>query len=195
MSTWFTAWNYDLLWALVCGFLAFFYLAGVWRLRRRGDRWPVHRTVLWLAGIALLFYVTNGPLNVYQDYLFSIHMLAHMLLAMVIPLLLVPGAPITLAMRAIHKRDDGSRGAREWIMLIVHSRYMRVLDEPGRGRRDLRRLAVGVLLHPAVQLGGDRPHRALLDDRALPGERLPVRDEPDRRRPARPTAPRTRSGC
>jgi putative copper resistance protein D len=128
--TWLTAWNFDLLWMLVCGFLAFFYIAGVWRLRRRGDSWPVHRTVMWLAGVALLFYVTNGPLNVYQDYLFSVHMLAHMVLAMVIPVLLVPGAPITLALRAIHKRDDGSRGAREWIMATVQSRYMSVLANP-----------------------------------------------------------------
>ncbi|WP_224760583.1 cytochrome c oxidase assembly protein [Salinibacterium sp. ZJ450] len=130
VSTWLSSWNPDLLWTLVSAFLAFFYLAGVWRLRRRGDRWPLHRTVLWLAGVALLFYVTNGPMNVYQDYLFSIHMLAHMLLAMVIPVLLVPGAPITLIMRAVRKRTDGSRGVREWTMLTVHSRYMRVLTNP-----------------------------------------------------------------
>ncbi|MET1044523.1 MAG: cytochrome c oxidase assembly protein [Microbacteriaceae bacterium] len=130
VSTWFLSWNPDLLWSLVSAFLAFFYLAGVWRLHRRGDRWPVYRTVMWLAGVALLFYVTNGPLNVYQDYLFSVHMLAHMLLAMVIPVLLVPGAPITLAMRAVRKRSDGSRGVREWMMLLVHSRYMRVLSNP-----------------------------------------------------------------
>ncbi|WP_198295499.1 cytochrome c oxidase assembly protein [Diaminobutyricimonas sp. LJ205] len=129
-STWFTAWNLDPLWSLVCGFLAFFYLAGVWRLRRRGDRWPVYRTVLWLVGVAVLFYVTCGPMNVYQDYLFSVHMLAHMMLTMLIPVLLVPGAPVTLALRTIERRTDGSRGAREWIMLAVHSRYMRVLTNP-----------------------------------------------------------------
>ncbi len=60
---------------------------------------------LWLVGLALLFYVTNGGINVYEQYLFSAHMLAHMLLGMVIPLLLVPAAPITLALRAIQKRD------------------------------------------------------------------------------------------
>ena len=37
---WLTAWNIDLLWAFAAGFGVFFYLAGVWRLRRRGDAWP-----------------------------------------------------------------------------------------------------------------------------------------------------------
>ncbi|MBU4464514.1 MAG: cytochrome c oxidase assembly protein, partial [Actinobacteria bacterium] len=49
---------------------------------------------------------------------------------MVIPVLLVPGAPITLALRAIRKRTDSSRGAREWILLLVHSRVAGVLTHP-----------------------------------------------------------------
>jgi putative copper resistance protein D len=125
-----TTWNFDILWVLVCAFGAFFYLAAVWRMHRRGDSWPWYRTVLWLLGIALLFYVTNGGVNVYEKFLFSQHMLAHMALGMVIPVLLVPAAPITLALRAIHKRADGSRGAREWILLIVHSRYFGILSNP-----------------------------------------------------------------
>ncbi|MDF1477659.1 cytochrome c oxidase assembly protein [Leifsonia sp. H3M29-4] len=125
-----TLWNIDLLWLLICAFGVFFYLAGVWRLHRRGDRWPVHRTVLWVLGMLLLFVVTNGGVNLYQEYLFSAHMLAHMTLGMMVPVLLVPGAPITLAMRAIVKRTDGSRGPREWISLIVHSRYLAIIGHP-----------------------------------------------------------------
>jgi len=125
-----TMWNIDLLWALVCGFGIFFYLAGVWRLHRRGDRWPWYRTVLWVAGLVLLFVMTSGGVNSYEKYLFSAHMLAHMTLGMMIPVLLVPGAPVTLALRAVHRRTDDSRGAREWTMLIVHSRYFRILANP-----------------------------------------------------------------
>jgi putative copper resistance protein D len=125
-----TQWNFDLLWVLVCGFAIFFYLAGVARLHRRGDRWPIHRTVLWIAGILMLFYITNGGVNTYEKYLFSAHMLAHMVLGMMIPVLLVPAAPITLALRAIIKREDGSRGAREWIMLAVHSRLFGFFANP-----------------------------------------------------------------
>jgi len=126
----FTLWNFDLVWLLVCAFLIFFYVAGVLRLRARGDKWPVLRTVSWIAGVLVLFYITNGGVNVYEKYLFSTHMLAHMTLGMMVPVLLVPGAPITLALRTVRKRDDGSRGVREWLMLIVHSRYFSILANP-----------------------------------------------------------------
>jgi cytochrome c oxidase assembly factor CtaG/putative copper export protein len=126
----FTLWNFDLLWVLFCAFAVFFYLAGVWRLKKRGDSWPVLRTVLWVLGMALLFYITNGGVNEYEKYLFSTHMLAHMTLGMMVPVLLVPGAPITLALRTIRKRDDGSRGPREWIMLATHSKYFGFLSRP-----------------------------------------------------------------
>ncbi|MHB1171056.1 MAG: cytochrome c oxidase assembly protein [Lacisediminihabitans sp.] len=129
-ARYFTEWRFDLLWVLVIAFLAFFYLAGVRRLRKRGDSWPWYRTVLWLAGLAVLFYVTNGGVNAYEKYLFSAHMLAHMVLSMMIPVLLVPAAPVTLALRTIAKRNDGSRGAREWILLAVHSRIAGFFANP-----------------------------------------------------------------
>ncbi len=123
-------WSIDPLWSVICAMLACFYLAGVARLARRGDRWPLQRTVAWLAGVALLWWCTNGALNLYQEFQFSLHMLVHMLLGMAVPVLLVPGAPITLAMRAIRKRRDGSRGGREWLMAVVHSKYLEVLSSP-----------------------------------------------------------------
>ncbi|MFB7249627.1 cytochrome c oxidase assembly protein [Microbacterium sp. NPDC056234] len=130
IDRWFTEWNIDVLWLVAGGFGLVFYLAGVLRLRRRGDRWPIHRTVFWVFGVLLLIWVTSGALNAYQDYLFSVHMMGHMLLSMAIPLLLVSGAPITLALRAIEKRDDGTRGGREWIMWAVHSPFARVVTHP-----------------------------------------------------------------
>jgi putative copper resistance protein D len=130
LDRWFTQWNIDILWLVAAGFGVFLYLAGVRRLHRRGDRWPIHRTVFWLLGMLLLVWVTGGPINAYQEYLFSVHMLGHMMLTMAIPLLLVVGAPVTLALRAIHKRDDGTRGGREWIMWAVHSPFARVVTQP-----------------------------------------------------------------
>ncbi|MBX0300552.1 bifunctional copper resistance protein CopD/cytochrome c oxidase assembly protein [Cryobacterium sp. 1639] len=129
-ARYFTEWNFDLAWVLFCAFGIFFYLAGVVRLRRRGDSWPLHRTILWVVGLITLFYITNGGVNVYEKYLFSTHMLAHMALTMLVPVLLVPGAPVTLAARAIRMRRDGSRGPREWILLAVHSKYAGVISNP-----------------------------------------------------------------
>ncbi|WP_405374382.1 MULTISPECIES: cytochrome c oxidase assembly protein [unclassified Microbacterium] len=127
---WFTTWDVDLIWVFAAGFGLFFYLAGVRRLARRGDRWPLWRTALWTLGVVLLFWVTSGPVNAYQDYLFSMHMAGHMLLSMAIPMCLVFGAPVTLASRAIRKRDDGTRGGREWILWAVHSPYAKILTHP-----------------------------------------------------------------
>src|SRR5690606_34834141 len=127
---WFTSWSPDLLWLLVAGFGIFFYLAGVRRLRARGDRWPIHRPVPWVLGMLALVWVTDGPLKVYEAYLLSAHMLGHMLLGMAIPILLVLAGPITLALRAIRKRDDGSRGPREWILIAVHSKWAAFITNP-----------------------------------------------------------------
>jgi cytochrome c oxidase assembly factor CtaG/putative copper export protein len=130
IERYFTGLNPDILWIILVGFGLFFYLAGVWRLHRRGDKWPIHRTVLWVIGMFGLLYVTSGGVNVYEKYLFSAHMIAHMVLTMAIPVFLVPSAPITLALRAINKRDDSTRGAREWILLAVHSRPFNFLANP-----------------------------------------------------------------
>ncbi|WP_427869953.1 cytochrome c oxidase assembly protein [Leucobacter luti] len=128
--SYFTEWKFDLAWGLVCAFGIALYLAGVWRLARRGDKWPVGRTISWVLGLAMLFYTTNGALNAYEQYLFSVHMLAHMMLTMLIPLVLVLGAPMTLALRATAKRSDGSWGGREWIQWAVHTPYSKVITHP-----------------------------------------------------------------
>ncbi len=130
LEKYFTAWNFDLIWMLITAFAIFFYIFGVYRLNRRGDKWPIMRTVSWIGGMLLLFYVTNGGINSYEAYLFSAHMAAHMTIGMMIPILLVPGAPVTLAMRAVLKRTDGSRGGREWILKAVHSKYAGFISHP-----------------------------------------------------------------
>ncbi|MFJ4167711.1 cytochrome c oxidase assembly protein [Microbacterium sp. NPDC089698] len=127
---WITAWNIDLIWATAAVFGIVLYAVGVLRLRKRGDSWPIHRTIFWILGLLGLVWVTGGAINAYQETLFSVHMLGHMMLSMAIPLLLVAGAPVTLALRAIDKRDDGTRGGREWILWAVHSPFSRVVTNP-----------------------------------------------------------------
>ena len=96
MATFFTQWKLDILWGLIALWAIGAYLVAVRRLKARGDSWPVARTISWVSGMLVLIFVTSGSLNVYQEYLFSIHMVAHMFLTMAIPVLLVPGAPVTL---------------------------------------------------------------------------------------------------
>lgn len=124
------AWKIDLLWLVIALVAAGAYIAGVVRLTRRGDAWHWSRTASWLGGMALLVYTTSGVFNVYEQYLFSTHMLAHMILAMGVPVLLVPGAPVTLLSRAVAKRQDDSMGVREWVLWAVHTRYARIISNP-----------------------------------------------------------------
>ena len=129
-AAFFTEWQLDPLWVVVAVGLAIAYIAGFVRLRRRGDAWPVGRLVLWLIGMALLVYVTSGGPMVYGRVLFSAHMIQHMLIVMIVPLPMVLGAPITLLMRAVPARTDGSRGARDWILGAVHHPYLRFWAHP-----------------------------------------------------------------
>jgi putative copper resistance protein D len=120
----------DILWLVIALAAMGAYLLGVRVLRMRGDSWPIARTISWLAGMLLLIYTTSGALNAYQEYLFSVHMIAHMSLTMAIPVLLVPGAPVTLLMRAVHKRPDESRGVREWVLWAVHTKPAMFVAHP-----------------------------------------------------------------
>jgi cytochrome c oxidase assembly factor CtaG/putative copper export protein len=107
------------------------YLAGVWRLHRRGIAWPVGRTASWLAGVAALGAVTLLGVGKYAYILFSVHMAQHMVLSMIVPVLLVLGAPATLALRALRSSTDPAvRGPREWLLIALHSRLTRLLTHP-----------------------------------------------------------------
>lgn len=125
-----TVWRFDLVWAIVAFGAIAAYLLGVRKLAKRGDKWSVARTSSWVGGMLVLFYTTSGALNAYQEYLFSMHMIGHMILAMGIPVLLVVGAPVTLLMRAVDKRQDDSRGIREWVLWAVHTKYAQFVSHP-----------------------------------------------------------------
>ena len=127
---WFTSFNIDLIWLLISTLGIVLYLVGVWRLRKRGDTWSPARTISWVAGMLLLAWITSGPMNVYEQYLFSVHMIAHMMLTMAVPVLLVPGAPVTLISRAVQKRTDASEGVREWVLWAVHTPYAQFVANP-----------------------------------------------------------------
>ncbi|QDC26221.1 copper resistance protein CopD [Georgenia yuyongxinii] len=128
--TYLTQWRLDPLTTLAAAAGLVVYLGWVVRLRRRGDSWFAGRTAAWLAGLLLFFWVTNGGPAVYGKILFSAHMIQHMLLVMMVPIFLVLGAPVTLAVRALPHRRDGSRGPREWLLALVHSRVAAFFSHP-----------------------------------------------------------------
>ncbi|GIF77239.1 ABC transporter permease [Asanoa siamensis] len=126
-----TRWLVDPLLLAAVLALAGTYLAGVRRLSRRGDAWPPGRTAAFLAGCAVVAVATCGGIARYAPVLFSVHMVEHLLLAMVAPVLLVLGAPVTLGLRALPATTDPTwPGPREWLLAAVHSRAARLLTQP-----------------------------------------------------------------
>ena len=106
------------------------YIAGVMRLRARGDSWHPGRTISWLIGVSAIIWATNSGMALYSQVSFSIHMFQHMLLSMIAPILLVMGTPITLALRALRPAPDGRRGPREWIVWGINSPVSRFVTHP-----------------------------------------------------------------
>ncbi|MFI6415948.1 cytochrome c oxidase assembly protein [Streptomyces sp. NPDC050842] len=104
---------------------------GVARLRRRGDAWPVSRTVFFVVGVLTVALVMCTKLNDYGMVMFSVHMVQHMVISMLSPILLLLGAPVTLALRALPVAGRGSTGPRELLLKLLHSRYMKVITHPG----------------------------------------------------------------
>ena len=107
------------------------YIKGVVILKKRGDAWPVGRTVAFALGISALDFATSGGLGVYAQYSFEYHMVAHMTLGMIAPIGLVLGAPITLALRTLPQgRTPEERGPRAVLLALLHSRVGAVVTNP-----------------------------------------------------------------
>ncbi len=126
-----TFWRFDLFLGTGAVVLAGLYVAGAAHLRRRGDAWPVGRTAAWLLGCLTLVLVTSSGVGAYGAAMFSVHMSQHMVLNMLIPVLLVLGAPATLMLRTLPKAEpDQPPRSRDWLMLLLHSWPTRWLSHP-----------------------------------------------------------------
>jgi len=126
-----TLWTFDLFFAALVIVLGGLYIAGVVRLRRRGDAWPVGRTAAWFFGLLTIVAVTETGVARYAPILFSVHMVQHMVLSMLTPIFLVMGGPVTLALRALKPaKIRGDRGPREWLTAALHSRTLAVIAHP-----------------------------------------------------------------
>lgn len=107
------------------------YLLGVRSLRRRGMRWAWYRTASFATGVGTLVLVTATGVMGYGMMLFSVHMFQKMTVSVVSAMLLMLGAPIALAIRALPHHGAGALGRR--VLLWA-----------------LRSPTVGFLAHPIV---------------------------------------------
>ncbi|MFF1348900.1 cytochrome c oxidase assembly protein [Streptomyces sp. NPDC058322] len=106
------------------------YAYAVLRLRRRGDNWPAGRIVFFVVGVLSIALVMCTKLNDYGMVMFSVHMVQHMVISMLSPILLLLGAPVTLALRALPVAGRGRTGPRELLLKLLHSQYMKIITHP-----------------------------------------------------------------
>jgi putative copper resistance protein D len=119
----FTEWTIDPFLFVAAVWVAGLYVVGVLALRRRGDAWPVGRTIAFVGvGTGSFLFATSSGLATYDTTLLSVHMVQHMVLSMLVPLALALGAPVTLALRTLPARP------RRWLLAVLHSRVARVLS-------------------------------------------------------------------
>jgi putative membrane protein len=104
------------------GIAAVLYGLALWTSRHRSP-WPADRAVCWFAGV-LCAALALGPIARAAHESFTAHMVGHLLLGMLAPLLLVLGAPVTLALRALPV-DDARALAR-----VLRSRAVRWVTHP-----------------------------------------------------------------
>lgn len=128
VGTLLTAWQSDWPVLIAAGFEAAavaWYIASVYRLRRRGRRWPLRRIAAFVAGVLVVVIAINSGLAHYDDTNFTAHVFQHLLLMNLAPPLLALGAPVTLALQSSRRRTT------TWILKVLHSAPARLLTHPG----------------------------------------------------------------
>ncbi|WP_323791246.1 cytochrome c oxidase assembly protein [Nocardioides sp.] len=122
-GSFFTEWSLVPVSLVITVWAAGLYLVGVVSLRRRGDEWPIGRTLAFVvAGMGSFYVATSSGLAAYDTTLLSVHMVQHMVLSMLVPLSLALGAPVTLALRTLPATP------RRWLLGLLHSRLAKVLS-------------------------------------------------------------------
>ncbi len=125
-----TMWRFDIMFGAIALLLAAGYLYAVWRARRAGRKWDTSRLVWWLLGCATLVLTMSSGIGLNMPAAYSMHMVGHMILSMVVPLFLVFGAPLTLLMTAFEPGPPGRPGIHDWVYAFTHSRLLRILTNP-----------------------------------------------------------------
>jgi cytochrome c oxidase assembly factor CtaG len=120
-----TSWAIEPVVLAVLVVLAAVYLGAAARLRRRGDRWPIGRDIAFVVGgLGTILLATSSSLGVYDDTLFWVHMVQHMVLSMLSAIFLALGAPVTLALRTLPARP------RRRLSAVLHSRVAAAVINP-----------------------------------------------------------------
>lgn len=126
----FGMWRFEVLYGVIAILLAIFYLLGVRSARRRGKEWKSSYTAWWLLGCVSLFVTVSSGIGMNMPASYSVHMLGHMVLSMVVPLFMAMGAPLTLVMTVWEPGDPGKPTPHDWAKSFCSTRFVDIITIP-----------------------------------------------------------------
>ena len=118
------SWTVDPLVLGACAAAGALYVWGMLRSRRR---WPAWRALSFLAGLAVVLLALLSGIDRYADELLSVHVIEHLLLILLAPVLILWGAPLRLALRACPPAGV------HLIARLLRGRLARLLTRPACG--------------------------------------------------------------
>ncbi|MGH9065831.1 MAG: cytochrome c oxidase assembly protein [Acidimicrobiales bacterium] len=101
------------------------YLVAIRRLQARGRGWSRWRTASFLGGLAIIVVAVDSGVAAYDDSVFTVHVVQHLLLMSMAPPLLGLGASLTLALQTT------ARPVKTRILKVLHSPPLQLLANPG----------------------------------------------------------------
>jgi putative membrane protein len=113
--------SYELILLLLFVAIVMLYTFATILSNRRHKPWPVYRTAFWIFGVFCAASAVIGPIAKRAHMDFAAHMLGHLLLGMMAPLLMALAAPMTLILRTLHVNSARrlSRILKSWPVCIL----------------------------------------------------------------------------
>ncbi len=127
------------------------YVAASIRLGRKGRTWSLWRTASFLAGLLTVVVATFSGLAAYDSSVFVVHVVQHLLLMNMAPILLVLGAPVTLALQASGRRTQTA------ILHVLHHPIVEFVTNPLVVLAVFTVTMIGYFLTPFYQFSLEHP--------------------------------------